>query len=162
MDKTVAALELRDIHLPAEPGIWPLAIGWWLMILVSLIVIYFVYKFIQKQNKKRQLVNLMQQQLQSIQDEYKQHQDKHKLAIAISELLKRFVRHILGDNNATALTGDKWIAYLNDQVDGNTFTTFKIPLTQAQYVPSMDYDVPSLIARVKNFFPQVIKNKVRF
>ena len=24
------ALALRDIHLPAEPGLWPLAWGWWL------------------------------------------------------------------------------------------------------------------------------------
>jgi len=161
MDQTAPALELRDIHLPADPSIWPLAVGWWLLILISLLAIYVVYKLIQKHNKKRQLIKLMQQQLLDIQDKFKQHQSKHKLAIDISELLKRFVRHILDDNDATALTGDKWIAYLNTQANGDIFNAFKIPLTQAQYIPTIDYDVPSLIARVKNFFPLAIKNKVR-
>lgn len=160
MDQATPALELRDIHLPADPSIWPLAVGWWVLIIISLVIVYVLHKFIQKRKKIKLLTNLMQQELIEIQDKFKKHQSKHKLAIDISELLKRFVRHIINDNNATALTGDKWIVYLNNLVDKGIFDDFKIPLTQAQYVPSIDYDVPSLIARVKNFFPQAIKNKV--
>ena len=32
MDKTAPTLELRDIHLPDDPSIWPLAFGWWILI----------------------------------------------------------------------------------------------------------------------------------
>lgn len=156
MEKTAATLELRDIHLPESP-FWPLAPGWWLLIVIACVAAYFTYKYIAKRNHKKQLNQLMQQQLLEIQNNFKKHKDKHKLAIEISELLKRFVRHILGDSNATSLTGDAWIDYLNQQVDNRVFDKFKVALTQAQYVPHLDYDVPSLIATVKNYFPRVLK-----
>lgn len=34
-----AALPLRDVHLPAEPPLWPLAPGWWMLIVGVLVLV---------------------------------------------------------------------------------------------------------------------------
>ncbi len=161
MDKTAAQqqLQLRDIHMPDAPSIWPLAPGWWVLIVLALIATYFLYKYWKKQHKKKQLIALLQQQLTAIHDEYRTNKDKHKLAVAVSDLLKRFVRFVLKDSAATSLTGQQWIDYLNSKTDGDIFSQFTVPLTQAQYIQSPDFDVPSLIVAVRNYFPAAMKQK---
>jgi len=157
VDKTAPTLELRDIHLPADPSIWPLAIGWWIAIILIGIFAYFVVKkLIEIKNNKRLNV-LMQQQLMVINNDYKKHNNKHQLAIEVSELLKRFVRHVLNDSHSTALTGEDWIEYLNDKAGTSVFNAFSNDMTQAQYLPTIEFDVPALMTTVKNYFPKAIK-----
>jgi len=160
MDKvTPQQLQLRDIHMPDAPSIWPLAPGWWILTIVVLVTVYWLYKLWKRQHKKKQLIALMQQQLTEIHDEFRATKDKHKLAIAVSDLLKRFVRFVLKDTDATSLTGQEWIDYLNSKSSNDIFNKFTVPLTQAQYIQSPEFDVPSLIAAVKNYFPVAINHK---
>jgi len=158
MDKTAPTLELRDIHLPLDPGYWPLAPGWWVLIVLAIIILYLLFKKINKVRQTRHLNNLMQQELLAVRESFDQHKNKHQLAVDISTLLNRFVIHVLKDNNASSLTGDSWIAYLNGRIQGNVFDDFNKELTQAQYQKDIDYDVPRLFATVKNYFPKAIKS----
>ncbi|VAW36902.1 hypothetical protein MNBD_GAMMA01-2156 [hydrothermal vent metagenome] len=165
MDKATATLELRDIHLPTDPSIWPLAIGWWLLIICVVIIAYLFWKKLAQLRKQKQLNNLLQQELLDISNRYKIHQNKPKLASEVSILLNRFVKYGLKDTHATALTGNQWIEYLNHRVDTNNhrgqlgvFSEFSKELTQAQYMRNVDFDVPRLIATVKNYFPKAIKS----
>ena len=158
MDKSAQAaqaLQLRDIHLP-QASIWPLAPGWWFVIIITLILAYFIVKKIQQRKKLKALNNLMQLELSSIRENYKNHHDKHQLASDISQLLKRFVRHVVGNTEKTSLTGDAWIDYLNSLANSDEFNQHKQALTQAQYSKGLDYDVSKLIATLRNFFPKVI------
>jgi len=155
MDKA-QGLQLRDIHMPADPGFWPLAPGWWLLIILALIGVYLLLKKLKHMRHKKHLIGLLQKQLQQLREDYNKHNNKHTLAIQISDLLKRFVRHILDDSNATALSGEAWLNYLNSRVGGDVFNEFEEELTQAQYRPDLDYDVSKLIAVVKNYFPTAI------
>jgi hypothetical protein len=162
MDKTAPTLELRDIHLPDDPSIWPLAFGWWLLIIIVSILIYVLVKKWQQLRKQKQLIDLMQIELNNINENFKTHTNKRQLASEISELLKRFVRHILKDNSATSLTGTEWVEYLNKQTGSSHFSQFESELTQAQYLPQTEYDASQLITAVKNYFPAAIKqnNKI--
>jgi len=160
MDKT-QGLQLRDIHLPADPGYWPLAPGWWLLIVLVLITVYFLVKKLNKMRQRKHTIQLLQSKLSQLRENYNQHKSKHRLAVEISDLLKRFVRHVLNDSQATALSGKEWINYLNKLSNSEVFTEFKQELTQAQYSPNIDYDVSKLVAQVKNFFPIAIDTKSR-
>lgn len=162
MDKTAPTLELRDIHVPTDPGYWPLAPGWWAIIIIALILAYFLFKKIEKMRQINKVNKLMQQELFTIRESYSKHNDKHKLAIDISNLLNRFVRHVLGDSNASSLTGNDWISYLNSRVQTQVFDDFKNELTKAQYSRKVDFDASRLFATVKNYFPQAIKSMKKF
>jgi len=161
MDNASSTLNLRDIHLPDDPSMWPLAIGWWLVIVLIVVMIYFFLKKISQLRKQKQLINLMQKELNVINLAFKKHKNNHQLACEISELLKRFVRHILKDNQAASLSGNAWIGYLNKQSNSEIFTPFISELTQAQYQPHCEFDASRLIATVRIFFPTVIKSNLK-
>lgn len=162
MDKAAPTLELRDIHLPLDPGYWPLAAGWWVLIVIALIFLYFIFKKMNKIRHIRHLNHMMQQELTDVRESYDKHKSKHQLAIDISTLLNRFVIHVLKDNNASSLTGDLWIDYLNGRVQGQMFDSVSKELTQAQYQKDIDFDVPRLFATVKNYFPKAIKSTNKY
>ena len=40
-------IPLRDLHLPDVVGLWPLAPGWWVLILLAAAgVVYFLFKLL--------------------------------------------------------------------------------------------------------------------
>ena len=158
MGQTAPKLELRDIHLPGDPSFWPLAPGWWVLIVIACVIAYFVYKKIKQINAIKHTNKLLQDELLTIETNFGQHNDKHQLATDISELLNRFVKYILKDAMATSLTGKQWIDYLNNRVQTNVFDKHQKELTQAQYTPEIDYDAESLIATVKTYFPKAIRS----
>lgn len=162
MDKTAPTLELRDIHLPTDPSYWPLAPGWWVLIVIALILAYFLLKKLAKIRKTNHINNLMQQELSAVRESYTKHNDKHQLAVDISTLLNRFVIHVLKDSRASSLTGDSWIAYLNSRVQSEVFDDFQNELTQAQYQKEVDFDASRLFATVKNYFPTAIKSMKKY
>ena len=162
MDKTAPTLELRDIHLPMDPSFWPFAPGWWILIVIALILAYFLFKKITKIRKAKHINNLMQQELSAVRESYDNHKNKHQLAVDVSTLLNRFVIHVLKDSNASSLTGESWITYLNSRVQGNVFDGFRSELTKAQYQKEVDFDVSRLFATVKNYFPQAIKSMKKY
>lgn len=165
MDKSVMqgaaqapTLELRDIHLPGDPSMWPFALGWWFLIIIVCIVLYFVIRKMAQLRQQKHMINLLQNELTNIRNDFKKHNNKHTLAGHVSALLNRFVKYVLNDSIATSLTGKDWINYLNSRVKSEVFNKFEMELTQAQYMKSVDFDVPSLIATVRNYFPQAMKN----
>jgi hypothetical protein len=157
MDKTAVALELRDIHI-GDASMWPMAIGWWLVLLVLCITLYFLWKKIKQYKRRKHLNALMQKELISIREKFKKNNNKHQLAGEVSQLLKRFVRYVLQDLTASSLTGNKWLDYLDSKVDYPVFSELDFEVNQAQYMKNSDFDVPKLLAAVKNYFPKAIKS----
>ncbi len=105
-------LPLRDIHLPAEPGFWPLAPGWWILIALSLALTAWGLWRWRAARARRARLQAILAVLQQAEDRYAQSHDAHRLAQDLSDLLRRYVRHVRGDTTATSLSGQAWADYL--------------------------------------------------
>lgn len=96
--------ELRDIHLPADVSVWPLAYGWWLLaagiVLGVLSVQFFLYW--RRYSKSRYAVKLLNEI-----------SNRNIIAAAqeMSEILRRIC--IYKYKPAAALSGTEWIDFLN-------------------------------------------------
>ncbi len=100
-----AQLPLRDVHLPAAPGWWPLASGWWLLIgavLLIVLVVLAIYFF--RRRRVQAWMALFDRQLQAAA------QGPAQLAAA-SELLRRAARQL--DPQAVHLQGEAWLRFLD-------------------------------------------------
>lgn len=88
--------QLRDIHWPDPIGFWPLAFGYYvvllLLIMLSCLVIYFLWG-----KKNRQVKKALWQEFLHIEQQYAQERDVAMLQASISALLKRMVFFKHGD-----------------------------------------------------------------
>lgn len=131
--------QLRDIKLPEAISQWPMAYGWWLSLLVIIVLIsaglYFSIQYRKKNRAKRQAIKVLEEYF----DNFKQHQDSLVFLQQCNELLKRFCRHKYPV--ALSLSGSAWGDFLQQHSPINTFTEQQIvALTQGLYQAQHSYD----------------------
>lgn len=111
--------ELRDIHLPAAISWWPPAIGWWIVIALSLLAIaalYFAFKYIYRPTMKKQANAL----LAKIASDYENTNDTARCLKELSELLRRIA--ITQNPLHAGLTGDAWLDHLDKDLKTPEFS----------------------------------------
>jgi hypothetical protein len=97
-----AQLALRDVHLPASPGWWPLAPGWWIVAAVVMLVLAaFGWWVWQRRRRRQQWLALFDTSIATMKEPAQQ-------LAAASELLRR-----AAPVEAQRLSGEAWLAFLN-------------------------------------------------
>lgn len=135
MDPT--QIPLRDLHLPEVIGWWPLAPGWWFLILVVVAgIVYFSYQSIRKwrRNASRRVAL---RELSRIQKEYRNGVDEITLAIELSELLRRTMLAYAPRHEVAGLTGKHWLQWLDQGLEDRPFSA-----GSGQNVESLPYRCP--------------------
>jgi hypothetical protein len=85
--------QLRDVHWPKPPSIWPLAIGYYLAILIFIFLMFFLVKYILWGRKKRKLKKQIIRELSMIESRYIRDRDIAQLQSSIDAFLRRLVFH---------------------------------------------------------------------
>jgi len=142
-------IPLRDIHLPEAIGIWPPAIGWWLLPLIFLLiagVIYFLIQFRTRIKRKPAYKKIALAELARI----KQNASENKPSIVhlreISTLLRRIALSYLPRENVASLTGEKWITQLNNLTTDIFFSNeLGKLLSNAPYSESAEFNLDEII-----------------
>ncbi|MEO8011905.1 MAG: DUF4381 domain-containing protein, partial [Dokdonella sp.] len=113
--------ELRDIHLPPDPGWWPPAPGWWLLALIVVVLAAIVLRRLQRVWRARRWQREIMSELDRIAALHAEHADPVRLAADLSALLRRAT--LLIDALAAALRGEAWLAYLDSRIGSDAFST---------------------------------------
>lgn len=112
--------QLRDIHLPAEPGWWPPAPGWWLLAVLLLAALAWLSLLLRarmvRRRRARQVAGLAADAAARLADEA----SGAELAATLSELLRRAAR--LVEPRAASLQGEAWLGWLDDGDPAQPFT----------------------------------------
>lgn len=99
---------LRDIHLPPEPGLWPLTPAWWVVIgLAALLLaslVWVAWRGWRRHRRRRQARAAVAEALAAPTTQM-------QLA-ALSAVLRRAC--LLHDRDAASTGGARWLAYLDD------------------------------------------------
>lgn len=129
------ALELRDIHLPVEPGPWPPAPGWWALtgLLIAAFVVATVLArraWLRMRRRRTILAELDRLTRSAVAGP--------PLAAGVSELLKRVALSRYRRSEVASLTGEAWLDFLDRTGGGDRFG--RGPgrvLASAPYAPEM-------------------------
>jgi hypothetical protein len=97
---------LQDIHTPAEIGLWPVAYGWWILALVTIIFIGMTVKWLIGFYRKRKNKKLALQALSNINDE------QNNGIMQINQLLKRVSIMYFPNVSVQQLYGNRWAEFL--------------------------------------------------
>ncbi len=138
MDPT--QIPLRDLHLPEAIGWWPLAPGWWFLILLAVAGIgYFAYRAIRKW-RRNAMRRVALRELTRIQKAYRNGVDEISLAIELSELLRRTMLAYAPRLEVAGLTGEQWLDWLDQGLEDQPFTK-----GSGQTVESLPYRRPDRV-----------------
>lgn len=106
------ALQLKDIHLPESPGFWPLAPGWWiLLILLMIIGVWLVFAVLRK-IKQRKYQQKIIDQYAVLETSLLEKPDNERIA-AINTFLRQLAINKYPRADIASLTGAKWLAFLD-------------------------------------------------
>lgn len=106
-------LPLRDLHLPEPVGWWPLAPGWWFVLLLIVAALgYLVWRVIRKrqQNAPRRFAL---RELSRYEAEYLEHRNPVILGKQLSALLRRGMLAYAPRDSVAGLTGEEWLQWLD-------------------------------------------------
>lgn len=154
-------LPLRDIHLPGPVSWWPLAPGWWILMLLIFISIALVLFFIRRRRLHRiSATYLARQELERIKTDYKLIQNKVVLVKELSELIRRLSISIYKRDEIASLTGQDWLEFLDQSIDNNLFSVgIGRVLIEAPYQDKPDYDSAELIILISSWIESVSRKR---
>lgn len=147
------SLPLKDIHLPPEVSVWPLATGWWL--LIGLILLFMLSSFwLYRHFKRRAGLRLANKMLLAIASDTQQ--NDHQKLIALSALLRRVALSNAPRAQVASLNGAAWLAYLDSGFKDAPFSQgVGRCLADGHYRPeSSAIDMPALIKLCQRWLKQ--------
>lgn len=134
-------LPLRDLHLPEAIGLWPLAPGWWvLIVLLAAGLGYLLYQryLAWRSNAARRLAL---RELNRVRADFAQGTDALTLGKELSELLRRAMLAYAPRSEVAGLTGDRWLEWLDQDLDDKPFTR-----GAGRHIESLPYQRPESTA----------------
>ncbi|NQY41788.1 MAG: DUF4381 domain-containing protein [Legionellales bacterium] len=144
------ANQLRDVHLPEAPGMFPLStLGYGCVLVFLLFIIlcclYGFKKWLKGRARRKALKKI---------DTYKKDTqiDSVKTIASLSILLRRVALAYYPRHEVAGLTGDEWIKFLNDTSGTKLFNNeLKELLLQIPYQKTSDVDYNDLLYAVENW-----------
>ncbi|WP_298622232.1 DUF4381 domain-containing protein [uncultured Legionella sp.] len=146
--------QLKDIHLPEPVSWWPLATGWYgLMLLIVLILMFITYRVY-----KRHINGLAKNKALLLLKTYKEHYDKERNAqitsARISELLRRVALVYYPRTEVAAIHGDEWVDFLNKTSKKLDFKPVKAMLLESPFKTGESVDLQPLFTRAEQWIKQ--------
>jgi hypothetical protein len=107
------ALPLKDLHLPAEIGWWPLAPGWWGVIaLLAAAAAYLAWRWYRAWRHNAPRRHALRE-LARIEAAYLEQRDPVTLGKRLSGLLRRGMLAYAPRDEVAGLTGEDWLRWLD-------------------------------------------------
>ncbi len=101
---------LRDIHAPADPSIWPPAIGWWFVVIM--VVLFLIYRpqltrYARARSRRREALR----DLDALRKRAGSDSDA-AVAADLSELMRRVALRKFPEENCAGVAGQAWLEFL--------------------------------------------------
>jgi len=137
------ALQLRDIHLPAEPGFWPPAPGWWLLAALLLALLIWTARVLLRRYRLQRQRQRILAMLGELEREPADNITPERIA-QISSLLRRLALMRYPRQRVAALTGSAWLRFLDESGGNGRFSHGPGQvLANGPYQPALSTDLDS-------------------
>lgn len=144
----LAALDLRDIHEPALPSLWPPAPGWWLLAALVLAFLIWLGRLGWRSWRRQRLRGRVLRELTALPAS----DDCAALIAGVSALLKRVALRQFARDQVANLTGTAWLSFLDQTGGDGQFTHGPGQvLQQGPYAPAPQCDATALRALARDW-----------
>ncbi|MEQ1529111.1 MAG: DUF4381 domain-containing protein [Methylococcales bacterium] len=152
-------LPLKDIHIPADIGWWPPAIGWWLLVILIPLAMALVYWLYQRMTRKT-AIKTAQILLTDIKSNFGD--DTGRQLRELSVLMRRVAISVVARQNVASLVGKDWLEFLDEKSTGTLFQQgigqLLAEAPYSQYQPSAA-EMSQLISLCEDWLKNCTKRK---
>jgi hypothetical protein len=146
---------LRDIHLPNAISWWPLAPGWYVLIVLSILACTICCFYIAQRRKqglaKREALILLNIYMQNYANRQAGTQQS---TASLNELLRRVALAYYPRVEVASLSGKSWIDFLNRTGKNLDFKAIEFMLLELPYKPDQIINIKPLFTRTKLWIQQ--------
>ena len=143
--------ELRDIHLPDASLWWPPAPGWWIGLLLILLLLWLLPRLL-RWLRHKPAKRLSLQELERIRRGYKEGQSEIAVLRDVTTLLRRVVISYYGRDYNAAFTGSQWIDQVQQLAPGAGFNGQQLQLlAHDRYRAQCEFDVDALLQSLEQW-----------
>ena len=158
--------QLRDLHEPLPPDSWPPTIGWWLALLLVIIVTSFGINWWLARRAEFLPYKIAIREASKLETNLvSDHLNGKNYVNSINELLKRLVVHIEESEDAPRLHSDEWLRFLAKRFEESRFTGPQGRALGSQRYSKETLDIeklPELIREtLKSAYKTRPKNKIK-
>ena len=146
---------LKGLHVPSSPDIFPLAIGWWISIILLILLFLCVYFMLFKwfYSLKRQVSSNIRQ-IEKIKN-------NKEMLKKINQLAKRVAIARFGREKVASLYEDEWIDFMNKMAQKEIFSKDYVDLLRksmyAKVDSVLDSKRQSILEDYKEWFRIILK-----
>ena len=115
------SIPLRGLHLPEAVGWWPLAPGWWLLIVLLVGAAVFMLRTWSLRRSHAAARRSALRQLEESRSAFAYHGNPVMLGTEVSALLRRTMLAYAPRAEVAGLTGDAWLEWLDRDLDQPRF-----------------------------------------
>ncbi len=106
------ALDLRDIHAAALPGLWPPAPGWWVLTILLAALLLLGLLWLRRRRRVRRFRHQVMLELERISKRNKDNNTEDFIA-ETGVWLRRVALHRYPPEQVASLTGSAWLRFLD-------------------------------------------------
>ena len=146
---------LKDIHLPSTVSWWPPAPGWWILVLLFiLLTVLFAWWLYLRYERGRPRIEALHI-LKNLQVKHDKSPDPLTTLRTLSKLLRRTALSFYQQEEVASLQGEDWLKFLDKTGKTSEFTlgAGKIFGTNL-YQPEPDFDIEVLFPLVSKWVKQ--------
>ena len=115
-------INLKDIRLPPPVSFWPPAPGWWISVLLILLISVFfgrwLWRYFESRKPKMEALRL----LKDLQSQHKKTNEGLTTLRNLSQLLRRAALTFYAEENVASLHGTAWLEFLDKTGKTTEFT----------------------------------------
>ncbi len=154
-------LELRDIHLPETSLWWPPAPGWWISVLL-LLVLTAILIWIVRWIRHKPLRRLSLDELKRIRQRHVSGSSDKAVLADITVLLRRTLISYHGRAASAACAGEAWIEQLQKVAPHQGFSSEQLQLlSRDRYKPDYACDIENLLQTCERWLRALPRSEPR-
>jgi len=146
--------QLKDIHMPEAIHWWPLAPGWYALIICGLLLAgllsYYIYRHYRQGLPRKKALILLDQ----YEQEFNRTKDSARACAQISELLRRVALVYYPRSLIAGLHADSWIEFLEQNSTQVNFKKLRTLLVEVPFQKDADHDPRPLFQQARLWIKQ--------